>query len=133
MNDIGRVEEALASHDRALALDPNNAQTWSNRGAALVSLKRLQEALDSHHKALSLNPQLAEAWARAGSVLNELKERERAYEYLEKALALDPNIPHLFGEWLQVKMQMCQWGGASGAASMMFWILGGNPLLRMLI
>jgi tetratricopeptide (TPR) repeat protein len=44
---LGRLEEAVASYDRALALHPGDAATLVNRGLALAGLRRPAEALPS--------------------------------------------------------------------------------------
>ena len=54
---IERHEEALASYDRALALDKDDFEAWGNRVVPLVTLGRLEDALDSVNKSLDLAPQ----------------------------------------------------------------------------
>ena len=39
-----RYKEALAAYDRALALDPNDADAWNNKGIVLRALGRTAEA-----------------------------------------------------------------------------------------
>ena len=39
------VEEALKSDDKALELDPNNAQAWSDKGVTLALLGNYEEAI----------------------------------------------------------------------------------------
>lgn len=58
----GRLAEALACIDRALAIDPDNALVHANRGIALAALCRLPEALVSFDRALDLKPDYAEAY-----------------------------------------------------------------------
>jgi tetratricopeptide (TPR) repeat protein len=58
----GRLDEALACIDQALAIDPDNAVIHANRGIALVALCRLPEALASFDKAVGLKPDYAEAY-----------------------------------------------------------------------
>ena len=41
----GRLEEALVACERALALDPNIAMAWMNKGIAQGKLDRFAEAL----------------------------------------------------------------------------------------
>lgn len=53
---LKRLDEALASYDKALALKPNYADAYINRGNALKDLNRLDEALASYDKALALKP-----------------------------------------------------------------------------
>jgi tetratricopeptide (TPR) repeat protein len=61
-----RLDEALASYDKAIALKPDYAGAFSNRGLALHELKRLDEALASYERALSVRPDYADAhWNEA--------------------------------------------------------------------
>ena len=50
--------------DRAIALDPALALSWSGRGNALEGLGRTDEARESWRRALELDPALP--WPRAG-------------------------------------------------------------------
>ncbi len=59
--ELKRLDEALSSYDRALALKPDHAGAHFNRGNALIMLKRLDEALESLDKALALKPGFSEA------------------------------------------------------------------------
>lgn len=67
----GRHATALASLDRALALNPNFAMTWVYRGNVLLGLNQPQDAETSFRKALALEP--ANPAARQG--LNALPAR----------------------------------------------------------
>ncbi|UCG99477.1 MAG: tetratricopeptide repeat protein, partial [Burkholderiales bacterium] len=53
---LGRLEEALASYDRALRLTPDDPDVHTNRGNVLKDLGRLEEALASYDRALRLTP-----------------------------------------------------------------------------
>src|SRR5262249_20516254 len=53
---LGRLKDALASYDQALAMRPDDAAALSNRGLALHELKRFDEALASYDRALALRP-----------------------------------------------------------------------------
>ena len=60
----GRPEEALASVDRAIALQPELAAAHSERGAVLSALARLDDALDSYARAVELEPDSPDGRAR---------------------------------------------------------------------
>jgi len=51
-----RYEEAIASFDKALEIDPSHAFAWNDRGLCLRALERNEEALASITKALELSP-----------------------------------------------------------------------------
>jgi tetratricopeptide (TPR) repeat protein len=47
--------------EQAIALKPDHADAYNNRGVALQDLKRPEEALASYDKAIALKPDFAEA------------------------------------------------------------------------
>ena len=86
----GDFDEALTSHDRALALDENDANAWEGRGVALGRLGRYEEAVASFDRALALDPQGASAWENRGVALSRLNQLEEAIASFDEALVLDP-------------------------------------------
>ena len=64
--ELKRLEEALASYDKAIALKPDYAEAFNNRGIALRQLKRFDEALASYDKAIALKPDYADAFNNRG-------------------------------------------------------------------
>jgi len=59
--EMNRLDDALASYDKALELKPDYAEAFYNRGNALKEMNRLDDALASYDKALALKPDYAEA------------------------------------------------------------------------
>jgi protein O-GlcNAc transferase len=88
---MGRLEEALASYDTAIALRSNYAAAHSNRGSALHSLSRFEEALVSYDKAIAIQPDNAQAFNNRGTTLDGLNRVEEALASYDKALALQAN------------------------------------------
>ncbi len=87
----GRFEEALASYDRALALQPGSLIALCNRGNTLRAMQRLDEALASYDRAIALLPNFAEAHANRAILLAELKRYDEALAAFERQLTLQPN------------------------------------------
>jgi Flp pilus assembly protein TadD len=52
MLHLNRYQEAVTSCNKALEIQPKDAQAWIFRGAALHRLGRYAEAYDSYDKAL---------------------------------------------------------------------------------
>ena len=75
---------------RAINANPNVADVYNNRGAALKELKRPDEALASYDKAIALKPDHAEFYYNRGNVLTDLARLEDAVESYDKAIALNP-------------------------------------------
>ena len=90
MDDLGRKEEALASYDKALEINPENDKAYFNRGIVLDDLGRKEEALASYDKALEINPDKEEAYYNRGNVLDDLGRKEEALASYDKALEINP-------------------------------------------
>ncbi len=87
---LGDREAALASLDRALALQPDSAEALNNRGSLLQALKRTTEALDSFDRALRIRPDYAEALNNRGTALRQLKRFDEALESADRSLRVRP-------------------------------------------
>ena len=74
----GASPEALASYDKAIALKPDFAEAYNNRGIALRNMNRPEEALASCDRAIALKPDYAEAYSNRGNALRVLKRPEEA-------------------------------------------------------
>jgi hypothetical protein len=88
---LRRYDEALAALDRALALQPDNADAHSNRGIVLSDIKRHDEAIASFDRALQLAPDHVEALSNKAAVLLALKRHDEALACCHRALALAPD------------------------------------------
>ena len=86
----GKTEEALAEFDKAITLDPHNAQALYNRGLLYQGEKQHQLAIDDFTAANGLTPQQAEPLlGRALSYLALDKVKEAAAD-LDEAVQADP-------------------------------------------
>src|SRR5262249_34860481 len=111
LRDLERYDEALASYDRAIALQPEYAEAHNNRGVVLRILNRHLEAVASYDRALVLKPDFAAAYNNRGIALAESKRYPEALQSYGEALRLRPDYPFLYGSFVQMKMQMCDWSG----------------------
>jgi tetratricopeptide (TPR) repeat protein len=88
---MGRLDQALRSIDRSLALHSNDSADHRNRGVTLLKLDRLEEAVESFDHALALRPDFTDALLKRAVALDALERREEALESAERALALEPS------------------------------------------
>ena len=88
---LKRLEEALASFDKAVAVKTDYTDALYNRGNAFKDLKRAEEALASYDQPLAINPAYAEALNNRGIALGSLKRLEEALASFDKALAVKPD------------------------------------------
>jgi tetratricopeptide (TPR) repeat protein len=92
---LNRLEEALESHDRALALDPGPAIAHLNRGSALAGLNRFAEALECFDHAIARDQGSALAHSNRGNALHRLERFAEALESHDRAAGLAPDLAHV--------------------------------------
>ena len=90
--ETGRLEEALASYDHALAVNPQHPEAFYCRANALQRLHRHEEALASYDRVLAIMPDRAEVLTNRGNSLHDLKRYEAALASYDKALAIMPEV-----------------------------------------
>ena len=59
----------MTNYQKALAIDPKNAEAHNNLGVVMAGDRRLEEAVSHIETALAINPDFAEAHCNLGSVL----------------------------------------------------------------
>ena len=96
LHNLGRLEEAVAGYDRALALAPDMAEIHYNRANALQSLARLDEAVAGYDRAIALRPDLVEAYANRGVALRALRRFAEAVANFDHAIALKPGSAEVY-------------------------------------
>ncbi|MEO7438216.1 MAG: tetratricopeptide repeat protein, partial [Candidatus Binatia bacterium] len=90
LQDLGRVDEAEAELQAALALDPDAATTRSNLGNLYFRRRDLARAREQYLAAVRLDPEHADAHNNLGSVYFRLGDRVRAEAEYRMALRLNP-------------------------------------------
>jgi len=86
----GRIADAVACYEKAIALDPGIAEAHYNLGNLLRDQGRARESLDSYRKAISLRPGFAEArWALAMAQIPVVYEDDRQPKKCRDAFAAE--------------------------------------------
>jgi tetratricopeptide (TPR) repeat protein len=89
----GAAADSIASFDRAIALKPDYADAFSNRGNTLRILDRFDEAIGSYRRAIAINPNHAAAHANLANVLTDQGNYTDAIAEYEIALKIQPIYP----------------------------------------
>jgi tetratricopeptide (TPR) repeat protein len=97
LSHLERFADAIASCDRALALDAGDTTSRLVRGLALFNLGRDREALESLDLVIAAQPNDARAHAERAAVLNALDRVDEACGGLAEALALDSSNAFVSG------------------------------------
>lgn len=91
LQSAGRLDEALAVYDDALAYKPASVQVLLSRGALADEMGRLDEALADLARAVEIAPADAAALNAYGYTLaNRTRRFRAAYDHIRLALELEP-------------------------------------------
>ena len=126
-----RYEEALATYNVAIRLDPNRAATYDSRGLVYSYSGKHEKALLDYSRAIELQPGLPTAYNNRGWAYLELGRLNESLPDLNKALELNPayvialmNRAHLFEKRKEYAMAIVDFDSVlrvepenSGAAS----------------
>ncbi len=88
--DAERYKEAIAAYDHAIALDPNYAAAYNNRGKAYLELKEYRLAIADYDRAIQIDPNYVKAYFNRGNAYSDLKWYQQAIADYTRAIALDP-------------------------------------------
>jgi adenylate cyclase len=86
-------DQAIAEAERAIVLDPNDAEGYADLGITLAFAGRPEEAIELIEQAMRLNPQYPPAYLlNLGIAYREVGRYEEALAPLKKVLTLNPNF-----------------------------------------
>jgi Tfp pilus assembly protein PilF len=86
----GALAPALQHYQRAVELDPTQADYWANYGLTLAKADHPPEALAALGQAVKRNPNHADAYLNAGIILERIGQIEEARKAFEQVLRIDP-------------------------------------------
>jgi TolB-like protein/class 3 adenylate cyclase/rhodanese-related sulfurtransferase len=91
----GRSDEAIAQIDRAIALDPNAADSYVSKARVLNAMGLAGQAEEQAHLALRLNPLYSPGYLRAlGRSLFHQERYEEAAEIMERVVSRQSDNPY---------------------------------------
>ena len=73
-----KYSEAIELYDKAIALDPQRVESYSNRGIAKHCLQDYEGAMKDYTKAIELNPSFSRAYANRAAIFLLWNKREEA-------------------------------------------------------
>lgn len=93
---VGRIDESLATKQKAADLLPNDGEAWSNLGNTYQEQNRLAEAEKCLRQAIKVAPNLAVAYNNLGITLEKLKRLSDAATVYQKAISLRPDYAEAY-------------------------------------
>ena len=82
---------AIANYDRAIALNPDDAEAYHNRGIAKDAQGDYAGAIADYDRAIALNPEDADAYHNRGVTKAEQGDYAGAIADYDRVIALDPD------------------------------------------
>ncbi len=87
----GHLEEALASFDIVIELDPNQSRAYHHLGEALARQGKLEEAVTAYRKAITLKPDFSWSYHHLGDALEQQQQWEESVAAFRHAIELNPD------------------------------------------
>ncbi len=87
-------EEAMKYFDKAIELQPENAEAWYYKGMTLLKSDKDEESIKYFDKAIELKPNYPDAWCHKALAYSSVGTIEEAIKYADKAIELQPNYPY---------------------------------------
>jgi Flp pilus assembly protein TadD len=95
--DLGRLDEAAAACERALAVDPAFAKAHVNRGVIFEQQNDIEAAIGAYRRAVAACPDDADGHANLAVALRKRGASDEALAASERAVALAPEHPLVHG------------------------------------
>ena len=92
LQELQLLEEAIASYDNAIAVNPLCLNAHYNRGNILNQLNRTEEAIFSFDNAIAIDPNFVMAYNNRGLSFQKTGRFKKALEDYDNAIAIDPNF-----------------------------------------
>lgn len=89
---LGQIDEAFASYERVMVLEPEAPEAYVNMAGALISLGAYAGAVEQSQIAIRLNPRFSLAHDNLGLALLYLDQTEEAMAAFEVALTIDADM-----------------------------------------
>ncbi|MEO8714573.1 MAG: sulfotransferase, partial [Acetobacteraceae bacterium] len=90
LRELGRLDEALPLHERAIELKPGGADLHLGLGETLMRAQEAERGREHIRAATELDPETAAHWLALGIAERALGAFDRAQECFRRALQIDP-------------------------------------------
>ncbi len=88
---IKAFNNALQSYEKAIQINPKDANLWHEKGVILREVDRGNEAIRAFDKSIEINPDGPNAWYDKGVTLKGLGREEEATKCFQRVLELNPS------------------------------------------
>lgn len=100
--------EAIASYDTAIQIEPHFVDAIYNRGCIYLELNLLDQALQDFNDVIQLKANHTEALCNKGLILLKLHKCDEALQYFSEAIRTNPQFPEAWNNRGMVEHELCQ-------------------------
>lgn len=91
-SELGKKDSALHYYNRALALNPEDPDSYNNRGNLFLDKLQSDSAIADYEKAIQLNEKEPIFWRNKGIALQGLGQHAAAMAHFNRAIELNPDL-----------------------------------------
>lgn len=84
-----KYKKAIESFKKAISLNPNLIEAWSNLGTTYMSKKDNKNAIKCYNKAIEINPKDVYSWEKLAMLYMSVHNFDKALEYYQNVTELD--------------------------------------------
>jgi len=106
---LSKIDEALTLSERAVYLDPKNAQGYLNLGLIYKEKGDFKKAIKYFTDASNIDPNYLDGFYNCGVTYFALKDYPKAISAFENVLKTNPYYDFLLGSLLEAKSWICDW------------------------
>ncbi|MFL7791715.1 MAG: tetratricopeptide repeat protein [Anaerolineae bacterium] len=114
----GNLDEAIASYEQVLALDPADVNSLVKMARLLVLRERPVEAVRLAQRATEMSPENAQAWAVLGMAYDWNGDVSRAIDACKRAIDLDPTYARAYAYLSEAYTDAVRWTEAREAVEL---------------
>ncbi len=96
LRQSGRIEEAIHANNKAIEINPYDADAQNNLGISLKALGKFSEAKLKFLKAISIKKDFSEAYNNLGTIYQALGKLDKAEEQYKQAISIMPNFSQAY-------------------------------------
>ena len=88
---VGNHAQAIEDFDRAIEINPKDANAYQNLGVTYAKLGNHRQAIEDFDRAIEINPEYAEAYYNRGFIYGKLGDFRQAISDYDRAIEINPD------------------------------------------
>ena len=95
-DQLGLHKKAISCYNKAIAINPEDARFFLNRGNSYFCLFQYDKAIKNYHEAINLSPKLPEPYIALGNVYSKKGQYEEAIQNYNRAEEFNPEVAEIY-------------------------------------